>query len=1092
MANPILRIPQVSANEIEQFSFKQVLDIPIDTSVVEARFQPIDLRVQFLHSCWAQNESIHAVRIAYSDENGLTEIESQIYDLEYSDETHIVACSIVFLIPPDVTGAEEYYVLYDDSETAPAGYPNHLTVEDTHYYYEPISGQKIDFDYYKITEDGFIVYGICQKGVLLGNGVSQMVLKLKLNSTEFETVNLDQLADFAMTYSIEGDQESTGSDWATDITKRVMVNGNLMIRLKIEGISPEGDIRTDNIYSYYYCPGTTKRLAVNVNHEVLQTVEISGNMERDGSYASLTTGKTRSATIEKMNSGEILPSLHVYSEDNIVKEYAVPPNPSSEKEEWILSTADDIDVGAKGWLCIDDPSTGKAHGLIFQSNKGFLPGIDDGLQVKSSVREVVKLPGLEADAGSLIATRNAYERGGTHDIVLSDTINTTFNVEFVTFEKAGYEGVDKESNLFKHLVDRRPIFRGNISADEEIKERYELTVYAHLGPSIPLGSILSAFTGRNTSYLYAELYRDDSLQSSGSVGRLSLSETIELEFENTTLMQKIRLVIGLFDWRNLSLVKQIRFPDLDAGRYFIKIYRENPLFSEEHQYIGFTSVNVTENVSTHIFARPEGLFRLTVADQNGNGVANVKALLVYDNATVTKIYSDHNGSIVLKAPWMASSRYNLNMIYQGFLIQDAPVHLQKIGKKYVKPMEVSIDLYSFEIMVTDTWGLPPAVEIDPTLTSHQMVELIPIFAATSVPGTYGFSNLYPAQYRLAMGYKSFSVEEDITVPDKTTQNILFPAEFNITVVSFDNRGSKITEGQLTVERGKHVLSADISSTGKALVSLPPGTYNAHVDVDGKDVGQQVIDVKGEKTVEIVTKHSSLIYSIVSVVGIALIGIVSAIFLFKKKNVFAAVKMGLIALIVIALLSSWWSLEGSQSDATTSTNTRLIPAKIVTVTTDSGIVGGNISSMPPEFSLVLTLIALLLLLVALLIFIQVLVEEKHVKLGIVLGILYISITILCLILFQFAMSQITQVGVGNFSGRGDLEVSIPGDLAGNKIFSCHWGPGLGFYLGILVTTVLIILFIYRNKRHIVFICNQIHTKCSRLILKKRHTTLSLVP
>jgi len=1091
IANPILHIPQASANQIEQLPFKQLLDVPIDTSILGAQFQPIDLRVRFLYSCWAQNESVHAVRVAYIDENGLTEIESQIYDLEYCDETHIAACSIVFLIPPDMSGNEEYYVLYDDSETTPAGYPDHLTVEDTHYYYEPISGQKIDFDYYKITEDGFIVYGICQKGVLLGNGVSQMVVKLKINSTEFETVNTDQLGDFSMTYSIEGSQESTGSDWSTDITKGVMVNGNLMIRLKIECVSPEGNIRTDNIYTYYYCPSTTKRLAVNVNHDVLQTVEISGNMERDGSYASLTTGKTRSATIENMNTGEILPSLHVYSEDNIVKEYAVPSNPSSEKEEWILSTTDDIDIGKKGWLCIDDPATGKAHGLIFQSNEGFLPGKDDGLQVKSSVREVVKLPGLEADASTLLATRNAYERGESHDILLSDTINTTFNVEFITFENAGYEGVDTEANLFKNLVAHRPIFRGNISGDAEIKERYELTAYAHLAPSIPMGSILSAFTGRNVSYVYAELYRDDSLQSSGSVGRLSLSETMDLEFENTTLMQKIRLVIGLFDWRNLSLVKRIRFPDLDAGRYFIKIFRENPLFSDERQYIGFTSVDVSENVSTHIFARPEGIYRLTVADQNGNGVANVKALLVHDNITVSKIYSDRNGSIILKAPWMASSRYNLKAIYQGFLIQDDLIHLQKIGKKYVKPKEVSINLYRLEITVTDTWDLPPAVEINPTLTSHQMVELSPIFAAPSALGTYVFSNLYPAQYRLAMGYKSFSIEEDVTVPDITTRNIMFPAQFNVTVASFDNRGNTLTEGKLTVERGKHAVSAAISSTGKAIVSIPPGTYNAYVNVDGKDVGQQVIDVKGEKTVEVVTKHSSLIYSVISVIGVALSGLVSAIFLFKKKNVFAAVKVGLIALIVVALLSSWWSLEGSQSDATTSTNTRLIPAKIVTITTDGSTAGGDIGSVIPEFSLVLMLIVLLLFLVALLILIQVLVEEKHVKLGIVLGLLYIILIILCLILFQFAMSQVTQVGVGSFRGHGDLEVSIPGDLEGNKIFSCHWGPGLGFYFGILVAISLIILFIYRNKRNIVFIFNQLRNKFSRPILNRKRTTLNSV-
>ena len=164
---------------------------------------------------------------------------------------------------------------------------------------------------------------------------------------------------------------------------------------------------------------------------------------------------------------------------------------------------------------------------------------------------------------------------------------------------------------------------------------------------------------------------------------------------------------------------------------------------------------------------------------------------------------------------------------------------------------------------------------------------------------------------------------------------------------------------------------------------------------------------------------------------------------------------------------------------------------MTVTTNGSTAGGDISSVIPEFSLVLILIVLLLVLVAILIFIQVLIEEKHVKLGIVFGLLYIILIILCLLLFQYAMSQVTQVGVGSFSGHGDLEVSIPGDLESNRIFSCHWGPGLGFYFGILVAICLVILFIFKNKKNIVFIYDQMYNKFSRLILKGKRTTLNSI-
>jgi hypothetical protein len=262
-----------------------------------------------------------------------------------------------------------------------------------------------------------------------------------------------------------------------------------------------------------------------------------------------------------------------------------------------------------------------------------------------------------------------------------------------------------------------------------------------------------------------------------------------------------------------------------------------------------------------------------------------------------------------------------------------------------------------------------------------------------------------------------------------------------------------------------MLSADISHSGKAIVSLPPGTYTAHIETDGKEVAQQVIDVKGKKTVSIVTQHTSLIYTLVIVLGMIGIGIAAVLFLLKKKHLMAAIKLAVIGLIMIALVSSWWTLEGEQSHWTTTTNTRLIPAKIVTITTDDEVAGGNISSVPPEFSLVLMLIALLLMLVALLVFTQVWLEEKHARLGIVLGLLSIILVCLSLVLFQYAMSQVTQVGVGGFSGSGTLEVSIPGDLAGSKTFSCSWGPGTGFYLGILVAVLLVLCFVYKYKKHL---------------------------
>ena len=195
--------------DIDTLAFKQEITISIDTSLKEAKFQPIDTRIMFDNSCWAQNETKHSVRVGYGDGSELYEIDSQIYDLEHSDNSHITACSLVFLIPEEANGKERYYVLYDDSETSAPEYADHLSFEDAHYFYEPISGQVIDFDYYKIYQDKYIIYGIIQKGEILGNGVSNSLARLKPEQTEFETTTMDQLIPLYMSYSTDGE-----SDWA--------------------------------------------------------------------------------------------------------------------------------------------------------------------------------------------------------------------------------------------------------------------------------------------------------------------------------------------------------------------------------------------------------------------------------------------------------------------------------------------------------------------------------------------------------------------------------------------------------------------------------------------------------------------------------------------------------------------------------------------------------------------------------------------------------------------------------------------------------------------------------------------------------------
>jgi len=1051
----VLSYENTISTDIETLSFKQELIITINASLKEAYFQPIDIRIDFNYPCWAKNETIHSVRVAYDDGTGLIELESQIYDLQFSTiNSHFInACSLVFLIPKEATGDDKFYVLYSDSETSQPNYKDHLTIEDTHYFYEPISGQLIDFDYYKITEDEYVIYGICQRGELLGNGMSNTVVKLKPNSTEFETVNAEQIASLYMSYSIDPYGEDTGSQWATDVSKKIIEDGNLMIRFQIAGISPDDEVETDNIYTYYYNPTSTKKLNVNINHKVLKTSNIKGDMEREGTYAILSTIKARSATIEKMNIGNILPFIHFYSEDENIKKYSMPTDPDSDPAEWILSAKDDDDLGSKAWMCIDDPSTGQSHGLIFESSNGFLEGEGDGIQVKASVHQHVKLPGLEADSGDLYAIRNAYE-AGKHDTVLPEGMNVIFNAEFITFQKGGYEAVDAESEIYQKLVGTRPIYRGNVSdVIEEEKERYSITAYLHRAQAIPMGSLLSAALGKNISYISVELYKDDSFASSGSAGRLPL-ESIDINFDDANFIQKIKLAFGIFDWRNLSFFKKIRFPDLEAGIYLIKVYKENPPFGNERQYIGFTIVDLNKETTVDIYCRLEGTAELSILDQNEDGIKDVNFMLLSDETVISSMLSDKNGNVVLKAPCYRKDPYILQVIYKGFLVEEKEISFGFKNSLISYKDTFLTSLYQLKLKLKDSLGLVPAVDVNPMLTSSEMIYQNIISGEEQGNGEYLFTNLYSADYVLKMSYKSFVSEEKVKIKNDKTLELEFLAEFTVDFNCMNSYGAMIDKGEILFDREGKGPSTSIASNGKAEAIVPPGIYDIRITSDKKKIARQDIVINGNKELDIVTSQGSFLHTIVTYLG-ALLAVFSIALIVWKRNTFAGMKLLAIALIIIALVSPWWVLTGDNGTTSTTTNTFLVPSRIITLTSSNSVFGGEISSVPSEFTMVLELITILLVIDCLFVFIGIFVKDKYRKISTVLSIVGVVLLIISLLVFYIAMSEVTGVGVGSFSGSGILAVSVPG-LQENINLDCNWGFGIGLYLGILALFSIVII------------------------------------
>ncbi len=1054
----------INADEIKQldisnYKFSQEIFIPFDTSSEQSKYKPIDTEIIFENTCYAKDEKDNSVRIGCDIGSELLELESQIYNLKKTDDTHISSCSVVFLIPKEADGNEKYYVYYDSEKKDTVDYEKHLEITDSHYFYEPISGQKIDIDYYGIKENDNFVYSVVQKGELLGNPIALSVLKFKPETKIVETYNIDQLAVFDMRYGINTQPGYIGTSWAENVKKTVLVEGNLMVRVRLECKSPKGNILSDNIYTYYYSPSENKKIVVDCYHEILEDINVEEPSMVDGTYGGIVSIKSRSSTIEKMNVGSILPELYVFNEDETINDFSVPQNPSTVEREPIVSTEDDIDLGSAAWVCSNDPEKGLTHGLILDSNKGFTDDDYDGVQVKAWVKENIKLPGLEADTGNLYAARNSYENK-EHTPNLKKGFTVNYKIVFFTLVNEEIETINEYSDIFQKTAPIIPSLRENITIkDEEEKiERFTLTTFVHMAPSFPLGSLLSAAVGKKLPYIYAELYKENEFKSSGSVSRLALG-SVDLDLEGKSLIETIKTVLGIFDFKNSSIFKKIVFPDIEKGTYVVKIFRENTIFSEERKYIGYGILEVNKNSTLRIRCTAESKASFNIEDQEENGVENVGFYLLKEGNIISDGKTDVNGSINLKAPANLRNKYILRVLYKGFLVSEEKIKLGYFNHFRPFSKDFKINLYDLKIILKDKWGFIPEVDVNLFLTSDEMFEKITINSEKIDRENYIFRNLPEADYSLTLKYKSFEVEDKITIDSDKTVEMVFPAEYKTDLNILNLIGQSVTTGRIIISRNNKEIEAEIDEKGKSFLTVPPGAYYSEVFIDGEKVAYQNIDIKSSKTLDIVTDTGSLLHMALTI--IAIIGlIISAVYLFYKKKYSFAIKAVIIFLLIIAIFQPWWVLNGETGNIKTNTSTMLYPPKMVSFTESPDGMGGSISMLPAELVTLLSLLSVLLIVSTVLILLSVLSKNRFKKTSLALMILSIILIVLILGLFYYALSLVTELGVGSFMGKGEVMTTVPGMQETIPVES-SWGPGIGFYITVFALILVFANFIYKK-------------------------------
>jgi CDP-diglyceride synthetase len=1042
-----LCIPATSQNNApwwdKSWSFRQELSIPISTQEPLAKYQPVDIRVIFENSCWTLSENHSSIRVCCWDGAKWSLLESQIYDLNFTDTSHIKACSLVFLIPDFATGKEQYYVYYTDKETSQADFPDHVSVEKTHYYYEPIPGQKADFDYYKITDEGFCVYGIGIQGMMMTEYGSQMIFRQSKGQKDFSYRYWDRLASFCFQY--RDASLPVGQDTITTrmklLSDEIFVDGNLMVQFGIVSTNSYETAKTTDIYKYYYSPMDLKRICIDVTHQVLKEITVASVEKLDGEYAFTSGFKTRSEANTFLNTGEILPYLHYYNSDDTIKQVSADTNPQSKDEEWLISVEDNADLGRYPWVSADSGETGKGHALIFSSNNVVKAGTDehDGIQVKGSQKQEVDIPGLQAYSSGVGCFRNAYNADGSTDLAIPSDLLVVFTAEFFTTEMNSYKDIENEAVLFQSLAKYRPLLNGTVTGGAPEEKKYNLTIYTHFAGSFPLGSLISAASGKNFSYTYAELYHNGNLISSGICSRIALAGGLNLDLKNISL----RSILKLFNWRDLTFFKKIRFPELAPGTFVVKIYIKS---GQKSTYVGVKPVVIQGDTRTDVFCSKQKKITISVVDQNKKSLPNCHCVLSMGNVSIEENITNADGTSSFVVP---KGTYGLKLLYNGFNLFEKNIRL---GIR-PKAEQFEATLFDVKVMVKDKFGLPPGIAITPIATSEEMEIPTKIMPTEIEPGTYQFTGLPKASYTIQISYKTFLDEVTVQIPDAgESVTMEFSPMFLLTTTVFDSRGSSLSNMEIEITRAGQSRQNTTDTNGLTSFFIPVGNYVVQASSGGVSRAEKQVEVLRDEATDLVTTIEPLYPLILIIVAVLLVIVGIILLVLKKSSLPSFLKLCSVALAIVAVVMPWWGLSGSASSASRSINAYLTTQTIVTQTTIGTSTELELANIPQEFSLFLLAVFGLVGTSCGIIIGSILLRKRK-KSAFVLTILGVVFLVCAVAIFTYGFSQLSSVGLGSLQGSGTYTLLQP--QGGESInLSASWGLSTGAYLTIVAILLVV--------------------------------------
>ncbi|DAC73000.1 MAG TPA: hypothetical protein DSN98_02420 [Thermoplasmata archaeon] len=994
------------------WSYRQELQSPIPTNDSSAQYQPIDLRITFEKPCWTENENNTSIRICSWYKEKWYELESQIYSLKKDTEkpSYITECNVIFLIPTFADGTERYFIYYNDGKTPKPTYLDHVSIDDENYSSSPLPEVSAQAKFYGIKEDGYCVYGVGQEGQLLDRSCSQVVVKQKKGTKVFDLIESDQIVSFAFSYYYGSKEKDESASDQVFIGKKIFVDGNLMVEFGIMSESKKKDVQTTAIYKYYYNPLDEKRLNVHVAHEMLKDATVQGIDNIDGRFGSIIAIKSRSASVDSLNFGQIYPYLDFYGENDKIDQYQLNQNPASKDREWIVSFKDDATLGKEAWLSYGEGKEGKANAVLFASNQGLVTsGTDerDGIQIKAAEKEYVNFLGTEVDYVSINFGRHSYKPGYSHDITIPSNLVVQFDAEVFASDTGGYTAVQKESHLYQTLVKSRQL-SGDIPFEREQK-RYNVTVIPRFGGAHLTYPWLSNRTGGAFPVMWIELTHEGRVIAEGPANR------------------------------SLLLRAKKTFSDILEGEYLVKVYLKRG--NTTKRFTGSTILHLDKDKKVKVFCTWERTIKFTFLDQYGQGIPGIHGWLTNkDGVLYDENITQNNGELLVKAPYDLKDPYTLRAEYKDFIIYDKELR-QSITKLNE---QVSIQLYNFSVIVTDSLDLPPGVELTPLLVTSISNRTIQLTPEASQQGHFTFEGVPAGDYNLQISYGDFIDDMHVTVP--TAGNIIrmkFSAMFDLTLDLYDSKGNTLLDNNIefVIVRDNQTLA----KTKEKTLSLPPAQYTINAYLKDEHIGLKQVKLTNDKHLMFVTTVDSIFPLVLSLAFSVLFGFFVVLTLLKKFSFSSLLKCLAILLVILSFFQPWWLFIGSSTTPPAEKITAMYvnPATMIETRTYYGEISLNIAEMPDIFIMFLAAIVPLASLACLCLVLGILskrMQKKNYALLLTIG----GVILLGILLSSFYLgtTKLTETSIGAVQGERLLIIPIGSE---EILMHSSWGFSIGFYL-----------------------------------------------